>query len=137
MDDISPFRRNLLRAGYLIIAVGLGLTLWPEILDPTSRWTLSRGVVVAMLGALSALSVLGLRYPVRMLPLLLFEMAWKALWLSRVALPLWLDHRVDAATSETIFACSLAIVFPFIMPWRHIFTTYVKGPSEPWRRRTA
>ena len=136
MQEISVFRLNLLRAGYLLIAVGLGLTLWPEILDPTSSWKLSRGVVVAMLGALSALSVLGLRYPLRMLPLLLFELAWKALWLSRVALPLWLEHRVDPATAETIFACALVVVLLPVIPWRHVFGTYVIAPGEPWRRTT-
>ncbi|MES1975922.1 MAG: hypothetical protein V4472_25975 [Pseudomonadota bacterium] len=137
MTGISVFRLNLLRAGYLLIAVGLGLTLWPEILDPASHWGLSRGVVVAMLGALSALSVLGLRYPLRMLPLLLFELAWKALWLSRVALPLWLGHRVDAGTAETIFACALVIVLLPVIPWRHVVATYVTAPGEPWRRQGA
>jgi hypothetical protein len=135
MTPVSVFRLNLLRAGYLFIAIGLGLTLWPEILDPAQGWGLSRGVVVSMLGALSALAVLGVRYPLRMLPLLLFELGWKTLWLTRVALPLWLEHRVDAGTSETIFACLLGLVFPFIIPWRHVFGTYVKGPMEPWRSR--
>jgi hypothetical protein len=35
-----------------------------------------------------------------MLPILLFEAAWKLLWLGAVAVPLWLGDGMDPATSE-------------------------------------
>lgn len=55
---------------------------------------------MSFLGALTALSLLGVRHPVRMLPLLLFELAWKLLWALAVWLPLWLAHGVDAQTAD-------------------------------------
>ena len=48
-----------------------------------------RGVVRAMLGALTLLAVLGVRYPVTMIPLLMFEFAWKCIWVAAFGLPLW------------------------------------------------
>jgi len=51
MTDVSTFRLYLLRAGYLLLVVGLGSTIWPAILDNTTTWELQRGVVVSMLGA--------------------------------------------------------------------------------------
>ncbi len=70
MIEIAPDRLTLLRAGYLLLIVGLGLTIWPSILDLAKSWELTHGVVVSMLGALSLLALVGLRQPLRMLPLL-------------------------------------------------------------------
>ena len=58
------------------------------------------GVVTSMLVAMSVLALLGLRYPVQMLPILLFEAAWKVFWLTAVALPLWLNHQMDRAAAS-------------------------------------
>jgi hypothetical protein len=137
MTNISIWRLNLLRSGYLLMAVGLGLTIWPEILDPASSWALSKGIVTCMLGALGAVAVLGLRYPLKMLPLLFFEMAWKFLWLTRIALPLYSAHKIDDATAQTVFACGMVIIFPIIVPWDHVYRTYVTSPGDPWLRRRA
>lgn len=135
MNDLSPFRLNLLRTGYVILVVGLGTTIWPSILDPARSWQLMNGVVVSMLGAMSALALLGIRYPLKMLPLLFFEMGWKAIWLLRIALPLWSGNRMDPATTETLYECLLIILFPFIIPWPYVFDNYFRKQGDAWRRR--
>ena len=137
MIRTSVFRLNLLRAGYLLLVVGLGSAIWPELLDPADSWGLARGEVMCMLGALSALSMLGLRYPLQMLPLLFFELAWKSIWLLRVAWPAWTAHRLDAAAAETAFECSIAAVFLVVIPWSRVWSDYVMKPADPWRRRAA
>ncbi|HEY1562923.1 MAG TPA: hypothetical protein VGF71_18825 [Caulobacteraceae bacterium] len=134
MSEVSPLRLNLLRLGYLILVLGLGALIWPEILNPAKTWSLMGGVVASMLGALAVLSLLGFFHPLKMLPLLLFEMTWKAIWLTRIALPLWASGRLDPDTAETASQCLLIIVFLFLIPWRYLFGTFVRAPSEPWRR---
>ncbi len=134
MTEVSFIRLGFLRAGYLLLVVGVGLTVWPEILDPAAHWEAMRGVVVCMLGALCALSVLGLRNPLRMLPVLFFEMAWKALWLLRVALPAWQAGRMNAAMGDLVFACSIAVVFPLVIPWAYVWREYVARKGDPWWR---
>ena len=120
-----------------LLVVGLGLTVWPAILNFGKSWELMHGVVLSMLGAMSLLALLGLRYPLQMLPLLFFELTWKAIWLLRVALPLWLEHRLDAATAENAFECSIVAVYLFFSPWPYVFKTYVTNPGAPWSRRSA
>jgi hypothetical protein len=133
MTEIAPWRLNLLRAGYLLIIVGLGLVLWPSILDPAKSWPPDRGVVVAMLASLSLLSLVGLIHPLRMLPLLFWEITWKAIWLIRIALPLWMGDRLDASTIETIFECLVAILIVAVIPWDFVQRVYITAPGDRWR----
>src|SRR5579863_5208171 len=103
-SDVSALRLYLLRAGYLLIAVGMGLQKVPAFLHH-KPWELMHGVVNSMLLALVLLSLLGLRYPLKMLPLLFWEVTWKGTWLLAVALPAWQNQAMDADTWETTFAC--------------------------------
>lgn len=130
---VSALRLNLLRAGYFLIAAGMGTQIWPLMIHHAGNWSLMHGVANSMLAALTALCLLGIRYPLKMLPLLFFEMFWKAAWLIAIALPLWTAHRVDADTAETVKACLLGIIFPIIMPWRYVFADYVRAAGERWR----
>lgn len=137
MPEVSLFRLYLLRAMYLLIAVGLGLTLWPSIIASSGTAADSHTVVKALLGALSLLCLLGIRYPLRMLPLLLFELLWKVIWVVAFALPLWLADRLDAYGQETLFACMMGVVLvPLVIPWGHVYRNYLTARSEAWTKRT-
>lgn len=130
--DISILRLDLLRTGYLLLVIGLGLTIWPEILDVGHLPELQRGVVISMLGAIAVVALLGLRYPLQTLPLLLFEMTWKAIWLIRVALPSWWGDHFDAASQAMASAVLMVVVFPFVVPWDYIVRNYVRKTGDPW-----
>ncbi len=132
METPSPLRLNILRGGYLFIAAGLGTFMWPRLIADGPRLELSQGIVLSMLCGLGLLCVLGLRYPLRMLPLLLFEMTWKTIWLVRIALPLWLGHRVDDAFAENLFAVGMVVILPFIVPWDYVWRHYGLQAGDPW-----
>ena len=130
--DLSPTRLNLMRGGYLLMGVGLVLVKWP-LLPKAHTLPLYEGVTLCLLTAMSLLAFLGLRYPVKLLPVLLFESAWKLLWLSLVALPQAVDGDIDAATSEVAVNCSLVVVILAVTPWHYVWRTYVRAPSDRWR----
>ncbi len=81
MAEISTWRLYLLRAGYLLIAVGLAIMIFPGIIRPSENLSHMGAVVRSMLAAVSLLAFLGIRYPLKMLPLLFFELLWKSVWL--------------------------------------------------------
>lgn len=132
--ELSLFRMYLLRAMFLLIALGEGMQIWPAILHHVKPWDFWHGVGMSFLGALTALSLLGVRYPVRMLPLLMFELAWKLLWMLAVWLPLWLAHSVDAQTADNAVAILLGVVLvPLVLPWGYVWKQYVAAPGDRWR----
>jgi hypothetical protein len=134
MSEVSIFRLYLLRAMYLLIAAGLATTVWPVIISPPNLIAGPTSVVRALLGALALLSLLGLRYPLKMLPLLLFELLWKIIWVVGSALPMWLGPGLDQYASESLFACLMGVVIvPIVLPWRYVARHFARAPSEPWR----
>jgi hypothetical protein len=138
MTDVSPIRLWVMRAMYLVMGVGLGLTVWPSIVSHDPELPRMTSVVFALLGTLGLLSLLGLRYPLQMIPLLLFELMWKAIWLAAFALPRWLDGTLDEGMRSTIFDTSLGMVLLVVIPWRYVYANYVARPGDSWRlRRTA
>lgn len=137
MTEVSPLRLLLMRAMYLFMAVGLGLTIWPLIISHDPALPRMTGVVFALLGTIGLLALLGLRYPLQMLPLLLFELIWKALWLLAFALPRWLDGTLDAGMRSSVFDTSLGLVLLFVIPWRYVYAQYVRKPGEPWAFRSS
>ena len=129
---LSVTRLNVLRLGYAFMAVGLTLKKWPLMVDLADR-PVYESVTITMLVAMSLLAWLGLRYPARLLPVLLFESAWKLLWLSAVALPLAVSGDLDSQTSEIAANCLLVFVVLAVTPWRYVWRSYVRAPADPWR----
>lgn len=132
--DIAPWRLNLLRAVYLLMALGSGWLNWTQILDPDRQWELMQGVVTCMLGAMALLSVLGIFQPLRMLPLLFWEMTWKLIWLVRVALPQALSGTMDPGVEANLFPVGLVVIILLATPWDHVWRRYLRGTIEPWRK---
>ena len=131
--EVSLPRLYFLRLGYLVIALGLALTKWPLIINHDRPWPLFEGVETCMLVALSLLWFLGLRYPLQMLPVLLFEIAWKFIWMIAVVLPLWVSDQLDPATLKVFYACLVVVIPLAVIPWRYVFANYVRKPGDRWR----
>lgn len=134
MTEVSLPRLYALRAGYLLIAAGLATTVWPSLLDHPPQWPLMTSVVCSLLAAVSVLAVVGIRYPLQMLPVLFFELLWKSIWLIAVARPLWSANQLDAPTWATVTDCLLVVILLPIIPWRYAVSQYVARPGDRWRR---
>ncbi|MEO6582053.1 MAG: hypothetical protein ABIN68_04500, partial [Sphingomicrobium sp.] len=63
-SEVSLFRLYILRAMYLVLVVGLGAMIVPELV---SHELTARGVISSLLGAVWLLAFLGPRYPLEML----------------------------------------------------------------------
>lgn len=131
--ELSLTRINLMRGGYAFMVVGLALVKWP-LLPDAHALPLFEGTTLALLTAMSFLAILGLRYPVKLLPLLLFETTWKLLWLALVALPTAINGDMSAAMTQVAFNCAFVIFIIAVTPWRYVWTQYVRTDGDRWLR---
>ena len=132
LTPVPAWRLLLLRGMYALVVVGLGVAVWPQFFNRTHPWPLMGGVEACMLVAFSLLSALGLRYPLQMLPVLLWELVWKTVWLAAIALPLWLSGGMDERTLGTAGECSLVVLVWLVIPWRYVFDHYVRKQGDRW-----
>jgi hypothetical protein len=133
VSEVSRFQLYALRVAYFILAAGLGTFMWPVVIHHTNELAATKGVQFALLAGLGATAVLGLRYPLQMLPLLLFELIWKTVYLVAFALPMWRAPQVTEAMAEDIKACLMVVVFLPLIPWRYVFRHYVFKRGERWK----
>jgi hypothetical protein len=137
MTEVSTFRLYLLRAGYLFIALGLAIFELPALLHPENLSRLD-AVVFSILAGFALLVALGIRYPLKMLPLLFFEFVWKFIWLLAFGLPLVLSGRLGPETTETLTGVLLGVVLvPLVTPWGYVLEHYVRAPGARWGKREA
>jgi hypothetical protein len=136
-SELPLGRLHLMRVGYAVMGFGLAVVKWPLLVTHPEPWPLYEGVVTCILTAMSLLAFLGLRYPVRLLPILLFECAWKLIWLAIVAAPALAADELDPATREVTANCLLVVVILAVVPWRHVWQRYVMANGDGWRRPRA
>ena len=132
--ELPLYRLYLLRALYLLIGLGQGSQTWQAIVHHTHPWDFWHGVGMSFLGALTLLCLLGVRYPVKMMPLLIFEFTWKLIWVLAAWLPPYLGHTLDPDISGSFFEIFMGVVLvPLVLPWGFVWRTYVTAPGDRWR----
>ncbi len=129
--EVSLVRLYVLRATYLLLVVGLGAMIVPVIFN---HEPMARGVVPSLLGAVWLLAFVGLRYPLQMLPLLMFEFVWKTIWLIAFGLPQWSSGQLPPTFAEDFKAIAAGVILmPIVIPWVYVYRHYVKQKANPWR----
>lgn len=133
-DQVSMLRLYLMRSLYLLTFVGLGIDVWPELINPGKSWDPMYGVAFSFWAAYSALMGLGVRYPLAMLPLLILQLFYKSVWLIAVALPLWSAGQFGAVASglTKVFATA-AVLDLIVIPWPYVMAHYVRSSGDRWR----
>lgn len=126
--DVPLWRLYLLRVTYLLLVVGLGVFNLPELIWPDPA---GRGLIQGVLGGIWLLAFVGLRYPLQMLPLLLFEFAWKTVWLLNYGLPQWSSGDMPPTWAEDFQAIAFGVILmSLVIPWGYVWRRFIKGPAD-------
>lgn len=95
---------------------------------------LDRGVHKALIGGLWLMALFAFRYPLKMVPILLFEMAWKVIWLIFFGLPQWWSGVGSPRLIEDLWSIgAFPLVCAIVIPWGYVWRHYVKARGDRWR----
>jgi hypothetical protein len=129
--EVSLVRLYVMRLMYLILALGIGGLVLPTLL---SHGPSTEGLETCLLGGIGLLAILGLRYPLQMLPLLMFEFVWKAMWVLDFGLPKLLAHDLTPDFAQDLKGTMVGVVLmPLVIPWGYVWRHYVRRAGDRWK----
>jgi hypothetical protein len=130
-EGVYKINIYLLRLLYLLMIVFVGSDSWTTIVTHKGPWDHLQAVAFCVWAAYSTLSVLGLINPLKMLPIILFEIFYKSIWLIIVAYPLWAKHQLIGSPAEQLTYAFLWLPLPLVaVPWGYAFRTYFSFPKK-------
>lgn len=135
LPTVATWRINAIRFIFLLMATIMGSIVWRQVLFESADWEWQRGLSKSMLAALALLSLWGVRYPMQMLPLMLYETAWKTIWIVLIAGRAWLNGKWTPEIEALFNDCIGIVVAYLVIPWRYVWSFYVAQPMEPLRQK--
>ena len=127
-EGVRPIQVYLLRLVFLLTFVFLGMGSWSTILGHTGDWKPLNAIAFSVWAAYSTLSFLGILKPLKMLPIIAFQVFYKTVWLVIVAYPLWSSGMLTGSDAEQMTKDFMWIVLPIVaMPWGHFFKSFIRS----------
>jgi hypothetical protein len=125
-EGVRPFNIYFLRLLFLVVFVFLGKDSWTSLLGSRGGWDPYTTAAFCMWAAFALISLIGVFHPLKMLPLMLFEIMYKLLYLLLISYPLLLAHKLAGSPEEEMTYRFLPVVLGIIaVPWRYVLNKYV------------
>jgi hypothetical protein len=125
-EGVARYKIYLLRLLFLLTFLFVGKASWTYLLTYKGSWDPLHAVAFCVWAAYATLSVLGLRHTLKMLPIILFQIFYKVLWLIIVAYPLWSTNQLEGSPAEELTYTFLWIVLAIVaLPWKYAFKNYI------------
>ena len=125
-EGVRPINIYLLRTLFALMFLFVGYDSWSYILRHAGAWDPLRAAAWSMFAAYSLLSILGVFRPLKMLPLVLFVIAYKSIWLLFVAYPLWSSGQLAGSPAEGMARVFMWIPVAIVaVPWKYVLEKYV------------
>jgi len=125
-EGVRPINIYLLRFVYAGILVFVGSDSWSALVRHQGPWDPLHAVAFCVWAAYPTLFAFGLIHPLKWLPIFLFMIFYKTLWLIVVAYPLWRVNALAGSSAEHLARVFVgAPVLLLIVPWKYVFENYV------------
>lgn len=134
-EGVRPINIYLLRLLYFLMAAFVATDAWMTLLTHHGGWDHVRAVAFCVWAAYATLSIFGIFHPLKWLPLVIFMVFYKSLWLIVVAYPLWRTGALAGSPAEEMAGVFLMIPLPIIaVPWIYFFKNFILSKNLNARR---
>ncbi len=135
-EGVRPINIYLLRLFYFLMAFFVATDSWTSIITHEGPWDRFRAMALCVWAAYTTLAVFGLIHPLKWLPIMIFMIFYKSLWLIVVAYPLWRANTLAGSPAEEMTYAFLGIPVAIIaVPWKYVFENYIYKPKKNIRVR--
>jgi hypothetical protein len=125
-EGVRPIQIYFLRTLFLLMFLFVGYDSWSYVLTHDGPWDPMRAAAWCMFASYALLSALGVFRPLKMLPIMLFMVVYKTLWLSVVAYPLWAKNQLAGSPAEGMANVFIWVVVPIVgVPWGYVIDQYI------------
>jgi hypothetical protein len=125
-EGVRRINIYVMRVFFVLMSFFMGYSAWSHIFTHKGAWEPLNGVVWCTWAAYATLSLFGIYHTLRMLPIMLFMVFYKSLWLIIVALPLWRANQLKGSAAEELTYIFIWVIIPMLfVPWKYVFRKYV------------
>lgn len=129
-EGVPRINVYVMRIFFLLMFVFVGFDSWNAIVNHHGPWKPISAVAICVWAAYSTLSLLGVFHTLKMLPIMLFMILYKTLWLIVVAYPLWITNQLAGSDAEAMAGVFIWVIIPMVgMPWGYVVRTYMWKPG--------
>ncbi|WP_420583425.1 hypothetical protein [Reichenbachiella sp.] len=127
--NLTPpkWRQHIMRVLFLLILVGLGPDHWVAVFSPSQVPDPMSGVTISFYAAFAFLCLLGIRFPLKFIPLLLIQLVYKSAWVIGTYLPAKNAGLLDDNYESWFWSMAPGIVIDLlVIPWGYVYQEYLK-----------
>lgn len=125
-EGVPRINIYLLRVLFTLMFVFLTYDSWSHIINHKGPWEVANTAAWCMWGSYSVISFIGILRPLKMLPIILFEIIYKTTMLIIVSYPLYVKNELIGSPAEGMTRMFVWVVFSIIiMPWGYFFRNFI------------
>ena len=124
---VPTWRLHVMRGLYFLNFISLAFDNWSAILFPQESMDTLTGVTISFWAAFSLLNLLGVRFPLKFVPILLLQLLYKSAWIIGIYMPARSLGSLNENLSSFFWVCIAGIILNLlIIPWKFVYLEYIK-----------
>jgi len=132
--DVLNIHIYLLRVLYLLMCLVVGKEAWGFLFSTSTSFSNAtnsaspvEAVAWSVWAAFSLFALWGVFAPLKVLPIILFEIVYKCIWLIFIAYPLTRSGEQLSTETQELIQAFLWVLLPIIaVPWKYVYRSLIK-----------